>query len=247
MGFVTRAVRNIFSPPKPKVTNVTQHTTTANPFDPSGLQAQIDALKNQASDFSQWRSGRQSALSGEAAQRSQNRALVDALQAQTSQTAAQLGGFQNQLGGFGNQLASNLAATKGLQSDFQGLGSQVSGLGNVQQQLRSGLTTAQAGLSGLGDTVSGQRSDLASLATTLAAQGASLDKTGTVLSDLGQGFDQLSAGQRDQIQQLYNLAAQGKGVRGVKTSQGLTFTQPRGVGTGVANRDALTFGSLNLA
>ena len=244
---VSNAVSNIFGKPKTK-TVVQQHNTqTQNPFDPSGLQAQIDALKNQATAFGKWQSGRQSALSGEAAQRAQNRALYDALQAKTAQTASQLGGFQNQLGGFGNQLASNLAATKGLQSDFQGLGSQVSGLGNVQEQLRSGLTTAQAGLSGLGDTVSGQRSDLASLATTLAAQGASLDKTGTVLSDLGQGFDQLSAGQRDQIQQLYNLAAQGKGVRGVKTSQGLTFTQPRGVGTGVANRDALTFGSLNLA
>lgn len=222
-------------------------TNVQNPFDPSGLQKQIDALNRQAQDFTTWRTGRQQALGSEAAQRAENRAMVDALQARSAEAATRLGGFQNQLGGFGNQLASNLAATQGLQSDFRGLGSQVSGLGNVQQQLRQGLTTAQAGLSGLGDTVSGQRGQLGDLASQLAAQGATLDQTGTQLGDLGAGFDRLTEGQRAQIQQLYNLAAQGKGVQGVKTSQGLTFTQPRGVGTGALNRDALTFGSLNLA
>ena len=252
-----RAVANVLSPPKATSSNVTNITQGSN-FDPSGLQAQIDALKNQASSFSAWQTGRQQALGGEAAQRAENRALVDALQSRTSSVADQLAaarsglggqiaGLTGQVGGLGNQLAANIANTQGLQSDFQGLGSQVSGLSNVQQQLRSGLTSAQAGLRGLGDTVTGQRGDIGDLANQLASQGATLNQTGTELADLGAGFDRLTADQRNQISQLYNLAAQGKGVQGVKTSQGLTFTQPRGVGTGALNRDALTFGSLNLA
>ena len=237
---ISNAVRNvasIFSPPRKSgpsnVTNITQ----GSEFDPSGLQAQIDALNRQATDFSAWKTGRQSALSGEAAQRASNRALYDALQSRTTDIAGQLSQTQSGLGG----------QISGLQSDFTGLGTQVSGLGNIQQQLRSGLTSAQAGLSGLGDTVSGQRGQIGDIATQLAAQGATLDATGTQLSDLGAGFDKLTTDQREQISQLYNLAAQGKGVKGVKTSQGLTFTQPRGAGTGALNRDALTFGSLNLA
>ena len=242
-----RAVANVFSPaPSASSSNVTNITQCSN-FDPSGLQAQIDALNRQATDFGAWKTGRQTALGSEAAQRAENRALVDALQSRTSSVADQLAATRSGLGGLQGTVGGLQGALGGLQSDFRGLGTQGSGLGSVQDQLRSGLTTAQAGLRGLGDTVTGQRGDIGNLANQLAAQGATIDQTGTQLSDLGAGFDRLTTEQRDQISQLYNLAAQGKGVQGVKTSQGLTFTQPRGVGTGALNRDALTFGSLNLA
>ena len=199
-----RAVANALAPQRATASNVTHVTNNPSSpgFDPSGLQNQIDQLRREAADFSAWRQGRQSALGSEAAQRSTNQQLIEALQRSTSEAARNL-----------TQSQTNLASSLGgLRTDFSGLGQQVTNLG---------------------DTVSAQGQDIA----------------GNIegISGLGAGFDQLSADQKKQVTELFNLAQAGKGVKGVKTSQGITFTQPRGIGTGALNRDALTFGSLNLA
>ena len=99
----------------------------------------------------------------------------------------------------------------------------------------------------IGDTISGQGGALTDIAKAIEGQQGQITKQQEGLAGLTGDYSKLSQQQQANIKNLFNLAAQGKNVRGVKTSQGLTFTQRPGSGVGGMNRDALTFGSLNLA
>lgn len=90
----------------------------------------------------------------------------------------------------------------------------------------------------LGSTQSGFREQLGQL-------GSAQSGFSEQLGQLGQGYENLTDAQKRQINELYNLT-QGGGATGIRTDRGLTFTAPRGMGTGNLNRDSLTFGSLNI-
>ena len=64
-------------------------------------------------------------------------------------------------------------------------------------------------------------------------------------SGLTADFRGLSASDAAQAKDLFNLAQAGKGVTGVKSAQGMTFTKPV-VGTKALTRNALQTSSLNV-
>ena len=96
---------------------------------------------------------------------------------------------------------------------------------DMRQQLQSGLSGLQADFAGASANIENlQRGNQA----------------------LTSDFAGLSGAQQQQMKDLYNLAQEGKGVQGVKTQAGMTFTKPRVAGTGSLNRNALQTGSLNI-
>ena len=232
-----RNVSNIFKPPQPRsthVTNVHQGSTyddSALRGQLSTLQAQNKQLQQQAAAFGDWREAQKRASAEAAQQRSDLTSLINQLQSSSNQAIDRLtanqAGLGSQLGTFGSQLGDFRGNLSGLGGQVAGLGGQLSGLGSKLEGQISGLKSSVQG-------------DVSDLQNQLGAQGGQLSK-------LGAGYEALSDAQKQQINELYALADQGKGVRGVKTSQGLTFTTPRGLGTGGFNRDSLSFGSLNLA
>jgi len=88
--------------------------------------------------------------------------------------------------------------------------------------------------------------DLSGQQAALAAQAANIGNLQSGASGLAADFAGLSAGQQQQMKDLYNLAQSGQGVSGVRTAQGLTFTRPRAAGAGTLNRQQLQTGSLTI-
>ena len=98
-----------------------------------------------------------------------------------------------------------------------------------EQRIRDDL---QSGLSGLTADFAGAQANIANLQRGEQA--------------LTSDFAGLSGAQQQQMKDLYNLASQDKGVTGVRSQGGLTFTKPRAGGTGTLNRQSLQTGSLNI-
>tara|TARA_Y100001973_G_C5150958_1_gene308086 strand:- start:20 stop:469 length:450 start_codon:yes stop_codon:yes gene_type:complete len=98
-----------------------------------------------------------------------------------------------------------------------------------EQDIRDQLRT---GLSGLQADFAGARANIENLQRGEQA--------------LTSDFAGLSGAQQQQMKDLYNLAQEGKGVTGVRSQGGLTFTKPRVSGTGSLNRNQLQSGSLNI-
>ena len=96
---------------------------------------------------------------------------------------------------------------------------------DMRQQLQSGLSGLQADFAGASANIE------------------NLQRGQTAMTS---DFAGLSGAQQQQMKDLYNLAQEGKGVQGVKTQAGMTFTKPRVSGTGSLNRNALQTGSLNI-
>ena len=90
------------------------------------------------------------------------------------------------------------------------------------------------------------RSGLSGLQTDFAGAQANIENLQRGSDALTSDFAGLSGAQQQQMKDLYNLAQEGKGVTGVRSQGGLTFTKPRVSGTGSLNRQALQTGSLNI-
>ena len=90
------------------------------------------------------------------------------------------------------------------------------------------------------------RSGISGLQTDFAGAQANIQNLQRGEQALTSDFAGLSGAQQQQMKDLYNLAQEGKGVQGVKTQAGMTFTKPRVSGTGSLNRNALHTGSLNI-
>ena len=155
---------------------------------------------------------------------------------------------QEKLAGLGRGQAGLAGDIRGLSSDFTGALGGISDQIAVQKAaLANEAELRKQGLGDIGDTISGQGGALTDIAKAIEGQQGQITKQQEGLAGLTGDYSKLSQQQQANIKNLFNLAAQGKNVRGVKTSQGLTFTQRPGSGVGGMNRDALTFGSLNLA
>ena len=96
---------------------------------------------------------------------------------------------------------------------------------DMRQQLQSGLSGLQADFAGASANIENLQRGSESLTSDFAG---------------------LSGAQQQQMKDLYNMAQEGKGVTGVRSEGGLTFTKPRVSGTGSLNRNALQTGSLNI-
>ena len=294
---VGKAVKNIISPPKPSVTNI---TNTSTPYDDTHIRNQLSALAQQMTDWSTQQQSFEDTWTKELDDRyntnisnwqaTQN--ALEGLQSSTNQThdilAGQIGGLGDQFGNLSGQLgdfrgdlgtlsqtqaaqsgqladlskdlgtglAGNQAAFQNalgiLKGDVTGQIGNVSAnilgqLGEAKDQWGGDITKLSDQFSGLGDTLSGQGKDIVSIRDNLLQQGSSIGDLEAGIGKLGADYAALSDSDKKQVNMLYDLAAQGKGVKGVKTSKGLTFTSPRGAGTSGLGRDSLTFGSLNLA
>ena len=232
---------------KKNVTYVTQKVD----YNDQWIRERFRDFQTTGAQFTNWMNQRTAQLAGEKQQREQNQAAISKLGLDAAVAQEKLAGLGRGQAGLGSQIGS-------LSSDFTGA---LSTIGQQIANQQSSLQSQQAGLGQLGDTISGQGGALTDIASVLqnqqgqiGAQGSRIDQQGSTIGGLGssiQGltgdYSKLSVKQQQQIKDLYNLAAQGKDVRGVKTSQGLTFTQRPGSGVGGLNRDSLTFGSLNLA
>ena len=142
------------------------------------------------------------------------------------------------------------------QYDDSGLKNQIAELTKqnevLQQQAKDFGDWRQSRIGDLGREA-GERATNRALVDQLASRSnQAIDRLGSAqsgfteqLGQLGQGYENLSDAQKQQINQLYSLT-QGGGATGIRTDRGLTFTAPRGMGTGNLNRDSLTFGSLNI-
>ena len=142
------------------------------------------------------------------------------------------------------------------QYDDTGLKNQISELTRqnelLQQQAKDFGDWRQSRIGDLGREA-GERATNRALVDQLASRSnQAIDRLGQTqsgftekLGQLGQGYENLSDAQKQQINQLYSMT-QGGGATGIRTDRGLTFTAPRGMGTGNLNRDSLTFGSLNI-
>ena len=96
---------------------------------------------------------------------------------------------------------------------------------DLRQQLQSGISGLQADFAGASANIE------------------NLQRGQTAMTS---DFAGLSGAQQQQMKDLYNMAQEGKGVTGVRSEGGLTFTKPRVSGTGSLNRNALQTGSLNI-
>tara|TARA_R100000008_G_C3564893_1_gene158522 strand:- start:92 stop:1240 length:1149 start_codon:yes stop_codon:yes gene_type:complete len=212
-----------------------------------GLTGQFGDLSGQLGDFR----GDLGTLSQ--TQAAQNQVFADQIQGMGTDFSSQLAGLSQDLG---SGLAGNQAAFQNalgiLKGDVTGQIGNVSAdilgqLGEAKDQWGGDITKLSDKFSGLGDTLSGQGKDIVSIRDNLLQQGSSIGDLEAGIGKLGADYAALSDADKQQVNMLYDLAAQGKGVKGVKTSKGLTFTSPRGLGTSGLGRDSLTFGSLNLA
>mgnify|MGYP003115335108 FL=1 len=90
------------------------------------------------------------------------------------------------------------------------------------------------------------RTGLSGLQADFAGASANIENLQRGSQAMQSDFAGLSGAQQQQMKDLYNLAQEGKGVTGVRSQGGLTFTKPRVSGTGSLNRNALQTGSLNI-
>ena len=126
-----------------------------------------------------------------------------------------------------------------IRSKFADLDKQALGFSNWQASRQANLGREQAARDELRQGLSGLTADFA------GAQ-ANIENLQRGDAQLTSDFAGLSGAQQQQMKDLYNLAQEGKGVQGVKTQAGMTFTKPRVAGTGSLNRHALQTGSLNI-
>ena len=104
----------------------------------------------------------------------------------------------------------------------------------------------QANLGREADMRQALQSGLGDLRTDFAGAAANIENLQRGEQALTSDFAGLSGAQQQQMKDLYNMAQEGKGVTGVRSQGGLTFTKPRISGTGTLNRNALQTGSLNI-
>ena len=90
------------------------------------------------------------------------------------------------------------------------------------------------------------QSGLAGLQADFAGASANIENLQRGSQAMQSDFAGLSGAQQQQMKDLYNLAQEGRGVTGVRSQGGLTFTKPRVSGTGSLNRNQLQTGSLNI-
>jgi len=126
-----------------------------------------------------------------------------------------------------------------IRQKFGELDRQALGFSNWQASRQANLGREQAARDELRQGLSGLTADFA------GAQ-ANIENLQRGDAQLTSDFAGLSGAQQQQMKDLYNLAQEGKGVQGVKTQAGMTFTKPRVAGTGSLNRNALQTGSLNI-
>ena len=126
-----------------------------------------------------------------------------------------------------------------IRSKFGELDRQALGFSNWQAGRQANLGREQAARDEL-------RSGLSGLTADFAGAQANIENLQRGDAQLTSDFAGLSGAQQQQMKDLYNLAQEGKGVQGVKTQAGMTFTKPRVAGTGSLNRNQLQTGSLNI-
>jgi len=126
-----------------------------------------------------------------------------------------------------------------IRSKFADLDKQALGFSNWQAGRQANLGREQRIRDELQSGLSGLTADFA------GAQ-ANIENLQRGSDALTSDFAGLSGAQQQQMKDLYNLAQEGKGVTGVRSQGGLTFTKPRVSGTGSLNRQALQTGSLNI-
>ena len=219
-----------------KKKNVT-YVTQGQKYNDAWIRERFKDFQTTGAQFTNWMNQRTAQLAGEKQMREANQAAISKLGLDAAVAQEKLAGLGRGQAGLGSQIGA-------LSSDFTGA---LSTIGQQIANQQSSLQAQQAGLGQLGDTISGQGGALTDIAKALEGQQGQIGGLGTSLEGLTGDYSKLNQQQQQHIKELFNLAAQGKNVRGVKTSQGLTFTQKPGSGVGGLNRDALTFGSLNLA
>ena len=126
-----------------------------------------------------------------------------------------------------------------IRQKFGELDRQALGFSNWQAGRQANLSREQAARDEL-------RSGLSGLQADFAGASANIENLQRGSQAMQSDFAGLSGAQQQQMKDLYNLAQEGKGVTGVRSQGGLTFTKPRVSGTGSLNRNALQTGSLNI-
>ena len=126
-----------------------------------------------------------------------------------------------------------------IRSKFADLDKQAVGFSNWQ-------AGRQANLGREADIRQQLQSGLGDLRTDFAGASANIENLQRGSQAMQTDFAGLSGAQQQQMKDLYNMAQEGKGVTGVRSEGGLTFTKPRVSGTGSLNRNQLQTGSLNI-
>ena len=108
----------------------THHTTTTpNDYDDAWIRSKFDAYDQRATDFSNWRAGREASLGFEAQQRAANRDALAQLQGQSRE--------------YGSDLERLRAGQQALGGQYEQLGADFRGLGATTTSRFADLTDAQ--------------------------------------------------------------------------------------------------------